>query len=68
MTILGHVFKPMTKQDWYAFAGADEGSMICYPIDTVTLIYSPKTGIVTEITPDPDGERVEFEWSPSARR
>lgn|ERR1044072_2786303 len=36
----GHTFKPMSGNDWDGFAGADEGSFICYTDDAV-LILSP---------------------------
>lgn len=47
MKILGHEFRPMAQGDFNAFAGADEGAMICY-LAEVTLIASPD-GSVTEI-------------------
>lgn len=44
LELLRHVyrgmFKPMTQLDWDAFAGADEGTTICYLDDGTTLLLS----------------------------
>ena len=52
MRVLGHEFTPMTHHDWDAFAGANEGSLIAYISEEVTLIYDPATGTLSEIGPD----------------
>lgn len=39
-TVFGHEFRPMTAQDYYGFAGASEGAMIC-ETDTAIMIYEP---------------------------
>lgn len=57
--VLGHTFRPFDKQDWYAFAGADPGSLICYTGDEgdPVLILSP-SGNITEVPED--GPEVEW--------
>lgn len=42
---LGHKFNPMSEGDWDAFAGADEGTLICY-LDEITLLLTPEGSIV----------------------
>jgi hypothetical protein len=66
--VLGHTFKPMDRNDWDCFAGADEDSLICYCSDERTvLIYSPSKGTVSEISGDPDhGADREVMWTSEA--
>lgn len=48
--LMGLVFSPMTDNDWDAFAGANEGSLICYCDDEETvLIYDPNEETITEM-------------------
>jgi hypothetical protein len=47
-------FRPMQKEDWYAFAGADSGSLIAYG-EKYTYILSP-SGELTAINNEEDGE------------
>jgi hypothetical protein len=57
--LLGHVFRPLTEQDWECFAGADEGSFVSYCADGTALILSP-SGVVSEI--EPSGYQTD--WTP----
>lgn len=52
--VLGHEFRPMDRQDWYGFAGAEAGSYICYvPVNekfnTSTILILSPAGEVSEI-------------------
>lgn len=38
--VLGHKFYPMTQNDWYGYAGAVEGTLICH-LDNVDLLLDP---------------------------
>lgn len=61
MRKLGHTFVPFKENDWYGFAGAAEGSMICYTEDCV-LVLSPD-GTVEEIS-DPLEDAIATLWTP----
>lgn len=63
--VLGYTFHEMDELDWSGFAGAEEGSLICYEND-MCLILSP-SGVIHEMT---DGENDEdtggqIDWTPS---
>lgn len=62
MKIFGHEFVPMSQSDWDAFAGADDGSLICYPSDGTVLIYSPHAKDLSEIYED-NGATVQRRWT-----
>src|SRR4051812_785040 len=62
VSFFGHEFKPMTDSDWDCFAGADEGSLICYVGDERTvLIFSPASMTIVEMICSND-ERIERTW------
>jgi hypothetical protein len=50
--LFGYTFVPMKDQDYEAFAGAPEGSLIARCDDGTVLIFSPSEGVVTEISAD----------------
>jgi hypothetical protein len=61
--VLGHLFRPMTQDDWDCFAGADEGSKICYT-EEATMILNPD-GSVSEIRSTGDGiQSTQIDWKP----
>ncbi len=50
ITLLGHTFAPFDDNDWETFAGAEEGSYICYVGDDKTvLIWNPATKLLSEM-------------------
>lgn len=51
VTIMGNVFEPMTQTDFYAFAGAEEGSYIAYT-DYSAMILSPDGTRIAEVFED----------------
>jgi hypothetical protein len=63
--IMGYWFHPMTQEDWDGFAGADAGSWIHHCSDGRTiLIYSPQSGLLSEIVVKDDGLSAEILWTP----
>ena len=61
--ILGQTFRPMNRMDWDTFAGAAEGSLICFCEDeTTVLLYYPAIGTVSEVTQKEDGDSVQRDW------
>lgn len=55
--VFGLKFVPMDDFDWDTFAGAEEGTLICYVGETV-LLYDPAAQTITESLPDGSGERI----------
>ena len=45
----GLPFRPMDQVDRDGFAGASEGSLICFPDDLLILIYDPVEQTMSEI-------------------
>lgn len=58
--VLGHKFTEMTSADFRGFAGADEGTMICY-LEGSTLFLCPD-GQLVEV----DDEGTETVWTKKA--
>jgi hypothetical protein len=56
--LLGYRFEPMDDNDWQTFAGADEGTLICYLDNGTALLLSPD-GELNEVRPDGS----EFTWT-----
>lgn len=52
---LGHEFVRMGSDDYETFAGADEGSWICYATDEVTLVIDDAGTMMSEIITDVTG-------------
>lgn len=65
--ILGHVFKPMTSDDWECFAGAEEGTVICHLKDdrNTVLLFDPESKVLSEVTCDNDGNASQVDWTPN---
>lgn len=49
MWICGQPFRPMVESDFNNDAGSQEGDLIAFPSDDVTLIYSPASKELHEI-------------------
>lgn len=60
--VLGHKFRPFYQLDWQGYAGADEGSYICYIEPDVTLILSPN-GSIQEHVHDGNGLSACYNWT-----
>jgi hypothetical protein len=58
MWIFGHPFRPMEKDDFDAFGGAQEGDLIAFPSDDVVLIYSQVNQELYETNSDGNQMRV----------
>jgi hypothetical protein len=64
MKVLGHEFHEMTRQDWYAFAGAEPGTLICHLDDGVTvLLFDPSSHQLHEMRFDAEGHMAEWTWA-----
>lgn len=53
LRLLGHVFYPMTQEDWQGFAGAEPGTLICH-LEHAILLWCPVSETVTEVLSNPD--------------
>lgn len=60
----GYEFKPMDERDWECFAGADEGTLICYPTKNLTLLLAP-SGTLSELITTDDGDCTQTDWTPT---
>lgn len=60
--VMGHIFHEPTKEDWEAYGGMNEGSMICHVLD-VTMIYDVENNMVVEIGVGSSCETYERTWS-----
>lgn len=61
VVVLGHTFKPLTKIDWYGYAGAEAGTLICHCGDT-DLLLSPD-GSIHEYIHDAEGNVAAYVWN-----
>lgn len=62
LRIVGHTFTPFDDNDWEIFAGAAEGSYICYLEDDTTLIWDPAAEQLSEMTYDESGNCVQRDY------
>lgn len=65
--ILGHDFVEFSRTDWYAYGGADKGSLICYCPDGKTILILSPDNVVSEIVDDEDKTNpnrcTQFDWT-----
>ena len=60
--ILGHKFVPMSEDDWEGFAGAEEGTLICWAPDEQTCLLLAPDGSIHETVFDDKGRAAAYEW------
>lgn len=57
--VLGHLFVPLSRLDWYGFAGAEPGTLICHCEDGTTLLLTPDHMVEEHL---PEGEKAR-QWT-----
>jgi hypothetical protein len=64
MKILGYEFHEMTQNDWYAWAGAESGTLICKDAEDRILLWDPKRpNVLYESVIDNNGRSSDSEWT-----